>query len=85
MGSRCEETARDYAGWGMSVDCKIIGARGDVYIGTGDKDVHAPIKAIELAGADANQSVALLYGSTSFCQSCQESLFEAGVSLIGVR
>ena len=46
---------------------------------------HAEIQALAAAGDNARQSIALLYGHTYFCAHCQEALFEAGVSLIGVR
>lgn len=46
---------------------------------------HAEEQALALAGDAARQSVAILYGHTYFCAHCQHKLFEAGVSLIGVR
>ena len=92
-----------------TVVCKIIGARGETYIGTNDCDNpqpvcprapgedytkcetvcqqrgHAEIQALRAAGDDARAGIAILEGHTYFCQHCQEALFDAGISLIGVR
>lgn len=91
------------------VTCKILGTRGDTYIGTNecnnpqrvcpredgedytkckticDQQGHAELQAIELAGADCREGIAILDGHTYFCEYCQHALFDAGIALIGIN
>jgi deoxycytidylate deaminase len=46
---------------------------------------HAEVQALRAAGSKAQGATAELYGHTYACQSCQESLFVAGVLWLGVR